>query len=151
MPHLCIVYQIMKSVNNNYHCTYSYIALLSLSNRITLYVLPSLASILSSSIFPFVFHRILYHFRLTTPHLSIHVISPHLPNVYNPCPSSVLSNHPSHLIHAPPPPYTHTATLKKNEWIDPYTRAVFLEFAIYNANVNKFSLLILLVEFPEIG
>ncbi|KAI0242842.1 Polycystin-2 [Lamellibrachia satsuma] len=37
------------------------------------------------------------------------------------------------------------------EWIDVYTRAVFVEFTIYNPNVNLFAFVNLLTEFPATG
>lgn len=37
-------------------------------------------------------------------------------------------------------------TLNANNWLDRYTRAIFSEFAIYNANVNLFSVVTLLFE-----
>ena len=36
-------------------------------------------------------------------------------------------------------------------WIDYYTRAVFLEFTVYNPNVNLFSYVNYLMEFPATG
>ncbi|XP_070577710.1 polycystin-1-like protein 2 [Ptychodera flava] len=36
-------------------------------------------------------------------------------------------------------------------WFDRYTRALLLEFPLYNANVNLFSMVTLLVEFPATG
>ena len=37
------------------------------------------------------------------------------------------------------------------EWLDRYTRAVVLEFNVYNANINLFSLVSVLFEFPSVG
>ncbi|OWF47600.1 Polycystic kidney disease and receptor for egg jelly-related protein [Mizuhopecten yessoensis] len=41
--------------------------------------------------------------------------------------------------------------LKKDVWLDVYTRGVFLEFAVYNPNINLFSSAILLTEFVSSG
>lgn len=41
--------------------------------------------------------------------------------------------------------------LKNHKWIDRGTRAVFLEFTLYNANANLFAYCIFLVEFTELG
>lgn len=41
--------------------------------------------------------------------------------------------------------------LVQNDWINRNTRAVFLEFTIYNPNVNLFVYAVFLVEFSEIG
>ena len=41
--------------------------------------------------------------------------------------------------------------LEANRWLDRYTRAVFSEFAIYNANVNLFCVVTLLFEQLPIG
>uniref|UniRef100_A0A8C2IQY5 Polycystin-2 n=1 Tax=Cyprinus carpio TaxID=7962 RepID=A0A8C2IQY5_CYPCA len=41
--------------------------------------------------------------------------------------------------------------LKNNLWLDRGTRAVFLDFSIYNGNVNLFCIVRLLVEFPATG
>ncbi|XP_077575539.1 polycystin-2 [Stigmatopora nigra] len=41
--------------------------------------------------------------------------------------------------------------LKENLWLDRGTRAVFLDFAVYNANINLFCIVRLLVEFPATG
>nr|XP_006822225.1 PREDICTED: polycystin-1-like [Saccoglossus kowalevskii] len=38
--------------------------------------------------------------------------------------------------------------LLANKWIDRWTSAVFVEFTVYNSNVNLYSVLTLLVEFP---
>ena len=43
------------------------------------------------------------------------------------------------------------ATLEKLEWVDLRTRAVFIEFTLYNANVNLFASCIMLVEFISSG
>lgn len=42
-------------------------------------------------------------------------------------------------------------TLQNNIWIDRGTRAVFLDFTIYNANINLFCQIRLLTEFPATG
>ncbi|KAM9329984.1 polycystin-2 [Gastrophryne carolinensis] len=42
-------------------------------------------------------------------------------------------------------------TLKKNAWLDRGTRAVFTDFSVYNANINLFCVVRLLVEFPATG
>ena len=41
--------------------------------------------------------------------------------------------------------------LKQNDWIDRQTRAVFIEFTIYNPNVNLFSNCLILFEFISTG
>ncbi|CAH1253114.1 PKD1L3 [Branchiostoma lanceolatum] len=41
--------------------------------------------------------------------------------------------------------------LEKSDWIDRYTRAIVVEFTVFNANVNFFSTLIYVVEFPNTG
>lgn len=41
--------------------------------------------------------------------------------------------------------------LVEHDWIDRKTRAVFLEFTMYNPNVNLFHYAMLLTEFPEVG
>ncbi|XP_072168407.1 polycystin family receptor for egg jelly-like [Diadema setosum] len=41
--------------------------------------------------------------------------------------------------------------LRERGWYDKYTRAIFLEFTVYNANVNLFSVVTLLVETPTEG
>ncbi|XP_072280528.1 polycystin-2-like protein 1 [Pyxicephalus adspersus] len=42
-------------------------------------------------------------------------------------------------------------TLKQNLWLDRGTRAVFIDFSVYNANINLFCVLRLVVEFPATG
>ena len=41
--------------------------------------------------------------------------------------------------------------LRKSNWIDQYTKAIFLEFNVWNANTNLFNLLTLVLEFPNTG
>ncbi|XP_063074755.1 polycystin-2 isoform X2 [Engraulis encrasicolus] len=41
--------------------------------------------------------------------------------------------------------------LKDNLWLDRGTRAVFLDFSVYNGNINLFCIVRLLVEFPATG
>ncbi|XP_006885373.1 PREDICTED: polycystin-2, partial [Elephantulus edwardii] len=43
------------------------------------------------------------------------------------------------------------ASLKRNGWLDRGTRATFIDFSVYNANVNLFCVARLLVEFPATG
>uniref|UniRef100_A0A7N5JGZ7 Polycystin-2 n=1 Tax=Ailuropoda melanoleuca TaxID=9646 RepID=A0A7N5JGZ7_AILME len=43
------------------------------------------------------------------------------------------------------------ASLKKNGWLDRGTRATFIDFSVYNANINLFCVIRLLVEFPATG
>ncbi|XP_027709222.1 polycystin-2 [Vombatus ursinus] len=43
------------------------------------------------------------------------------------------------------------ASLKKNTWLDRGTRATFIDFSVYNANINLFCVVRLLVEFPATG
>ncbi|KAL2083633.1 hypothetical protein ACEWY4_021406 [Coilia grayii] len=42
-------------------------------------------------------------------------------------------------------------TLKTNLWLDRGTRAVFIDFSAYNANINLFCVIRLVVEFPATG
>ena len=41
--------------------------------------------------------------------------------------------------------------LREYNWVDYYTRAVFLEFTVYNPNVNMFAYVNYVFEFPPIG
>ncbi|XP_058044069.1 polycystin-2-like protein 1 [Ahaetulla prasina] len=41
--------------------------------------------------------------------------------------------------------------LKENLWLDRGTRAIFMDFSVYNANINLFCVLRLVVEFPATG
>ncbi|XP_071328687.1 polycystin-1-like protein 2 [Trachinotus anak] len=41
--------------------------------------------------------------------------------------------------------------LSRNKWLDMYTRAVFVEFTVYNANVNLFCIVTLLLETTAVG
>ncbi|PIO23463.1 hypothetical protein AB205_0175910, partial [Aquarana catesbeiana] len=41
--------------------------------------------------------------------------------------------------------------LRNNLWLDRGTRAVFIDFSVYNANINLFCVLRLVVEFPATG
>ncbi|XP_043562658.1 polycystic kidney disease protein 1-like 2 [Chiloscyllium plagiosum] len=41
--------------------------------------------------------------------------------------------------------------LKENTWVDMYTRAIFVEFTVYNANVNLFCVVTLMLEMNAIG
>jgi len=41
--------------------------------------------------------------------------------------------------------------LIKYEWVDLYTRAVFIEYTVYNPNINLFAFVNFLMEFPAIG
>lgn len=41
--------------------------------------------------------------------------------------------------------------LKSNRWIDLYTRAVIVDFTVYNGNVNLFNQIRLVMEFPPTG
>ncbi len=43
------------------------------------------------------------------------------------------------------------ADLKSNLWLDRGTRAVFVDFTVYNANINLFCVIRLLIEFPATG
>ncbi|XP_038134543.1 polycystin-2 isoform X1 [Cyprinodon tularosa] len=45
----------------------------------------------------------------------------------------------------------HLQLLKDNLWLDRGTRAVFLDFSVYNGNINLFCIARLLVEFPATG
>uniref|UniRef100_I3M398 Polycystin-2 n=1 Tax=Ictidomys tridecemlineatus TaxID=43179 RepID=I3M398_ICTTR len=42
-------------------------------------------------------------------------------------------------------------SLRKNVWLDRGTRATFIDFSVYNANINLFCVVRLLVEFPATG
>ena len=44
--------------------------------------------------------------------------------------------------------YTVIADLHSNGWIDIQSRAVFVEFTVYNANVNLFGMVAIFIEFP---
>ncbi len=44
-----------------------------------------------------------------------------------------------------------TRVLKEHKWIDKYTRAVFVEFTLYNPNVNLFSIATLVFEISSTG
>ncbi|XP_066292476.1 polycystin-1-like isoform X2 [Branchiostoma lanceolatum] len=46
---------------------------------------------------------------------------------------------------------TALAALNSSDWIDRGTRAVFVEFSLYNSNVNLFSVVTLLLELPVTG
>ncbi|CAM5106911.1 unnamed protein product [Eretmochelys imbricata] len=46
---------------------------------------------------------------------------------------------------------TQIANLKKYLWLDRGTRAAFIDFSVYNANINLFCIVRLLVEFPATG
>lgn len=41
--------------------------------------------------------------------------------------------------------------LETNGWLDPRTRGLFLEFTLYNANINLFGSVIMLLEFMDTG
>ncbi|XP_070832678.1 polycystin-1-like protein 2 [Chaetodon trifascialis] len=41
--------------------------------------------------------------------------------------------------------------LFRNKWLDAYTRAIFVEFTVYNANVNLFCIVTLLLETAAVG
>jgi hypothetical protein len=41
--------------------------------------------------------------------------------------------------------------LKEKKWLDRGTRVVFLDFTVYNANINLFCQIKLIVEFPASG
>uniref|UniRef100_A0A8C5MRL7 Polycystin-2 n=1 Tax=Leptobrachium leishanense TaxID=445787 RepID=A0A8C5MRL7_9ANUR len=47
--------------------------------------------------------------------------------------------------------YVKIKTLKDNLWLDRGTRAVFIDFTVYNANLNIFCVVRLLVELPATG
>ncbi|KAK3597481.1 hypothetical protein CHS0354_041902 [Potamilus streckersoni] len=42
-------------------------------------------------------------------------------------------------------------TIKESDWIDDGTKGLFVEFTLYNPNVNMFSVVILLFEFTNVG
>lgn len=41
--------------------------------------------------------------------------------------------------------------LYDNTWLDVYTRAIFVEFTVYNANVNLFCIVTLMLESTAVG
>ncbi len=41
--------------------------------------------------------------------------------------------------------------LQDNNWLDYYTRAIFMEFTVYNPNTNLFSYVNYVMEFPPMG
>ena len=41
--------------------------------------------------------------------------------------------------------------MKLYDWVDVNTRAIFVEFTLYNANVNLFGSMIMLIEFMATG
>ena len=41
--------------------------------------------------------------------------------------------------------------LKDNNWLDYYTRAIFMEFTVYNPNTNLFSYVNYVMEFAPMG
>ncbi|KAK3612419.1 hypothetical protein CHS0354_032020 [Potamilus streckersoni] len=43
------------------------------------------------------------------------------------------------------------AILEKNSWIDRYTRVVFVEFTVYNPNINLFTTVFIVLEMPTTG
>lgn len=43
------------------------------------------------------------------------------------------------------------ADLKSNLWLDRGTRAVFIDFTVYNANINLFCIITLVLEYPATG
>ena len=45
----------------------------------------------------------------------------------------------------------YISEIKKTGWIDKYSRAVFIEFTMYNPNVNLFTMVTFLMEFPVSG
>lgn len=47
--------------------------------------------------------------------------------------------------------YSTLEYLFHNKWLDKYTRAVFVEFTVYNANVNLFCIVTLLMETLAVG
>lgn len=47
--------------------------------------------------------------------------------------------------------YSTLEYLFSNKWLDKYTRAIFVEFTVYNANVNLFCIITLLMETSAVG
>ena len=41
--------------------------------------------------------------------------------------------------------------LKRNKWVDDRTRAIIIDFTVYNGNVNLFNQIRLVMEFPSTG
>ena len=44
-----------------------------------------------------------------------------------------------------------TKALEKTHWVDKYTRAVVVEFFLYQGNVNLFAAVNIYLEFPAVG
>lgn len=47
--------------------------------------------------------------------------------------------------------YSMLQYLFNNTWLDVYTRAIFVEFTVYNANVNLFCIVTLMLETTAVG
>lgn len=47
--------------------------------------------------------------------------------------------------------YSTLEYLLWNKWLDVYTRAIFIEFTVYNANVNLFCIVTLMLETTAVG
>ncbi len=45
--------------------------------------------------------------------------------------------------------YQGVSQISNTHWFNKYTRAIFVEFTVYNPNVNLFSFVTMLVEFPK--
>ena len=59
--------------------------------------------------------------------------------------------YPADLGYDYPTALTVIADLHSHNWVDPQTRAVFVEFTVYNANTNLFGIAFLFVEFLPTG
>lgn len=59
--------------------------------------------------------------------------------------------YPAELGYDYPTALTVIADLHSHSWVDPQTRAVFVEFTVYNANTNLFGIAFLFVEFLPMG
>lgn len=59
--------------------------------------------------------------------------------------------YPADLGYDYPTALTVIADLHSHSWVDPQTRSVFVEFTVYNANVNLFGIAFLFVEFLPTG
>lgn len=47
--------------------------------------------------------------------------------------------------------YSMIQDLFDNTWLDMYTRAIFVEFTVYNVNVNLFCIVTLMLETSAVG
>lgn len=59
--------------------------------------------------------------------------------------------YPAELGYDYPTALTVIADLHSHNWVDPQTRSVFVEFTVYNANINLFGIAFMFVEFLPTG